>query len=285
MAIERVILATPSVAGRGDVIAAPFQWLFTGEDNLRVVLVNSLGGVVVTLQGRFLGLKDRHPQAFVHTFVPTADRQPTTFNFGFGDGFLLNCSMIVTSGTPLIGQTYCMLQIIRGLTGNRIVLGCLLAGYITGMQHLAYPGSPIESSIAGGGFPRNVVGTVPAPGTDIGESVPTGARHRLTSVVANLTTSAAAGARRPYLSLGVLGNHIFESMAPADQGPSALTVYTWATGMALGPAPRADFAHMGLPIDADLVAAGTFNTNTFGLAADDQWSAPSYRVTEWLEAA
>ena len=100
-ASETVFRPPPLLGGRGDVISAPFPWNFTGEDNLRIVLANSLVGVAARIQGRFLEKAALQPGAFDRDFTPTADRLPTTFDLSMGEGALLDCSVSVVSGSSV----------------------------------------------------------------------------------------------------------------------------------------------------------------------------------------
>lgn len=282
---EQTFVAAPTIGGRGDIIATPFQFLFAGEDNLRIVLINSLAGVVVTMQGRFLPLKGKTPQPFVQTFTPTSDRLPTTFDFSFGAGYLLNVSFIVTSGAPLVGQTYVMLQIIRGMLGAKIVLGCLLGGYITSMQHVAYPGSPILSSTEGEPYVRKITGTQPAFGANISETVPTGARWQLLTFLAGLTTDATVIGRQPILTVRSSGSLVGESIINATIPASTGANVTWAAG--LTPQVDATGVHLqgGWITDNRMLAGDELRTTVNNLQAGDRWTAPFFMVREWLEAA
>ena len=282
-ATELAFLASPSTGQPGPALAVP--WLFTGEDNLRLMIINSQPGVTVTLDGRATSLTDSTPTPFVQSFTPTSDRSANQFDFAFGPGFLLNCSLIVTVGNPLVGQTYVMLQVIRGISGARLVVGCLLAGYITAMQHIAYPGSPIESSTAGEPYVRNVSGTLPAKGVEIAETVPTGARWELLAHQITFQASGVVATRRPYwrntsgsarksLTGGIVG--ITAGQAWALCWAPNLPVAIDTVGLvANGPT-------MQRPI---LLAGDVFGTQTLSLDPGDQYTVNEYAVREWLEVS
>jgi hypothetical protein len=210
---------------------------------------------------------------------------PTTVDKPLGDGFLLNLSAVVTSGAPLIGQTYCMIQIIRGFTGATILLGGLLGGYVTTSQHLAYPGSPIESSISGGGVIRSFIGTNPGFQSEISEAVPTGARWHLLGIAATLVTGADVRNRRPILVLQTASAEVFRSPQPGTF-PTATTrrVY-WAAGMPHETTISTDAFVAGLPTTVILLAGDTIVTVVDTGMASDDWDAPVLLVREWLEAA
>lgn len=281
---ELVFLGAPSTSPRGGTQTLAAPWWFTGEDALRLVVINSLVGVSVTLQGRFLPRGGVRPDPFVHVVTPSSDRMPSTFDRPLGDGFLLNCSLIVTSGAPLVGHTYVMLQVIRGSTGATIVLGCLLGGYVTAMQHVAYPGSPIESSIAGGGVLRTILGTDPPAGAEVSETVPAGARWELLALAATLVADATPANRLPSLLLDAGGNAFTRVIQPVLTAASGSNAYYWAQGLpvetGLGGVPLA-----GIPTAPVLLAGGRFRTATSAMQAGDNWTAPLFVVREYLEAA
>ena len=283
-ALERVFLASPTTGAANPILAAP--WVFTGEDNLRVVILNSQPGVVVALDGRFV--EEKAPTTtlpLTQTFVPTANRLPTTFDFPIGVGFLLNVSVVVTSGSPLVGQTYVMVQVIRGLGGATLVLGCLLGGYITAMQHLAYPGSPIQSSTDGEPFVRVVSGAAPAAGAEFLETVPVGARWELLSLLTQFQCSGAAGARVPSLRVSPAGTLVFQMPASVALAAFAFEQYVWSAGSPGAPVASGNQNANPLFARAILPAGSTFGSGTLGLDAGDQYTAPQYLVREWLEGA
>jgi hypothetical protein len=280
---EQVLLAAPTTGRAPAALAAP--WLFTGEDNLRLVIMNSQAGVTVTLGGRRMGPKDTSPQAFAYAATPTADRMPNTFNFSFGEGFLLNCSLIVTAGSPLVGQTYCMVQVIRGLTGSTLVLGCLLGGYVTAMQHLAYPGSPIVSSVEGGGYIRQIVGTRPAAGANLAETVPAGARWELLAFRVNFTCSGVAGNRSMTFTMTQGGQTFWSGPSDGVAAPSSTIPWVWAQGGQVIGTSNENVAQGSVPPDLWLLAGTVLGTHTTNLDVGDQFAAPDYVVRELLEAA
>lgn len=285
MALEQVFAATPAVGDGGRIIASPFQFLFTGEDKLQLLVVNSAAGVTVQLATRFLQAGTKTPQSSAPVFSPTADRTVNTFNIDVGAGYLLNCSAIVVAGSPLVGQTYVMVRILRGASGATLMLGAMLGGYITAKQALAYPGSPIESSIAGGGYPRTIVGTQPAVGVNIMETVPAGARWELDSFTADLDTTAAAGNRCVQLAVFSGGNAKVFSPCTTNDAGSHHFFYTWGVGLIIATRGDGRVFTMPWPERLPILAGESIQTQVVSFDAGDTWSAPVYAVREWLEAA
>lgn len=280
-ALEELHLPLPPPV-QGALTAGPFNFQFTGEDHLRLSVANSLTGVRVGVHYRTAPTPTT-TQPHRQDFAPTADRAVTTMEFDVGPGYLLNVVCFASSGAPKRGQTYAKLEVIRGFGASAIVLGCVCAGYVTATQPIAWPGSPMESSLDGDGYIRSVLGTQPAAGADISETVPTGARWELLSFYAPLTATAAAGNRTTQLTAYTSGSatKLFVPMASA-QPPSTTYSYDWAP---IGVAVSNGLDRFVAPWSTGLgLAAGdTLQTGTGNLAAGDQWGRPSYGVREWLE--
>ena len=176
-----------------------------------------------------------------------------------------------------------MVQLVRGVGAAAIVLGTLLAGYVTTTQALGWPGSPIVSATEGEPAVRSFVGTTPAAASEISESVPTGARWELVSLVTQLTTSAVAGTRTPLI---VLGNPAAPwGLFPVFQtfGNSVVWTLTWGQAVSAVGQGSSTCEAMSIPVAARLLGGHTIKTITAGMQAGDQYSAPQYVVREWLE--
>mgnify|MGYP001570853862 CR=1 FL=1 len=282
MAAERVVLASPLASAGGRVIVSPFQFYVSGEDNLRVRSVNSLFGARVSLQGRFLEAGGRLI-AFSEVHVPNNDRSGAQSDYPLGNGYLLNLSVVVSNGAPLLGQTFVMVQLIRGLSGATIVLGCLLQGYITSTQQLAWPGSPIVSSTEAEPWVRQINGTNPAAGVEIDERVPAGARWELLNCYVEFVTDGNAADRRVRLAIApdaaadtaIVSTNVIQ-IANQDFG------YTFSPNL---PFANDTLGNIQCPMSERMIlqAAARIRTSTAGLQVGDNWDAPRLQVREWLE--
>lgn len=282
MAKGRVFPAVPAVFGGGRVLPSPSQFYLTGEDRLRVTVANALVGVAVGIHWRTANPDgDIVPSREFQT--PTSDRLPTTADYELGEGSLLNVTAFAAAGAPRIGQTFVSVQLVRGRGPAAIVLGTLLAGYVTATQSLGFPGSPIQSSVDGGGFFRRITGTTPGISGEITEVVPTGARWQLLSVNARLTTSATAISRFPALFLAEGGFDFFAAGQFSAVGASVTSAVWWECGMALESQVGFVGSVAGLLLGNMLLAGMSFATRTGNLQPGDQWTAPSFLVQEWLE--
>lgn len=281
---ERAFIATPFAGPGARIIASPFQFATGEDDNLRIESANSLAGVVLAIQGRRLTPAGAiEPFAFVHT--PNTDRSVKTQDYKLGQGALLNLTIFAQSGAPKIGQTYVSARFIRGLTGATIVLGTLLGNYCTAAQHLAYPGSPIESSIAGGGYFRTVQGTVPAAGGSVIETVPTGARWEVISALTIFASDATVATRRPFFVIDAGAADLFVVPSPGTIGASSSLYAQWAQGMTLGATVSALRAFNGIPMGNRLAAGERWKVHAENMQAGDQFTFVNYHVREWLEVS
>lgn len=278
-------LLTPSTTvERFGVTPVPFQFLVEGRDHLQIDSFNSQSGVVLALSLRFWDTTRDEIIATVESHTPNTDRTKATSRHRLGVGAVLNVRIAAISGSPRIGQTFTIVRVIRGFEGGRTVLGTLLQGYVTSEQDLAWPGSPLESSISGGGVIRTITGTNPAASTEIAEVVPTGARWQLLAFAAELAPSATPANRLPALEFHTGTFPLVRSPHAGAVGASNTRQWTWAGGMMLATLLSDGNRVQGIPVDFPLLAGQIIQTHTDGLQAGDDWSAPVYTVREWLEA-
>ena len=282
MATERAFPATPLIFGGGRILPSPSSYYLTGEDRLRVVSACSVGGVNLKIQWRLVNANGEIIANSVD-HAPNSDRSTQTQDYELGGGELLNVTVFAGSGSPSIGQCFVMVQLVRGIGAAAIVLGTLLAGYVTSVQALGFPGSPIQSSLDGPGCVRFIIGTDPAASTEISETVPPGARWELEQITAILVCSAAGGARLPQIFY-LLGGAAFGAfVGQYASNPSETSIYTWGKGMNNTGFAVIERSNAALPTDSTLGAGMKIATSTIALAVGDNWSAPQYTVREWLE--
>lgn len=279
---EQLFVAQPLAYAGQRVIASPFQFAVSEDDNLQIVSANSAAGVVLAIQGRRLTSAGTiEPFAFVHT--PNTDRSTKTENYKLGGGALLNLVIFASTGSPRIGQTYASARIIRGLSSVTVLLGALLGGYVTAAQPLAYPGSPVESSISGGGYLRSFYGSDPAPGAQVSETVPTGARWEVISFSADLATDGTVATRRPHV---LFDDSFFTFMRSANPGTSPASNnqrFFWGQGLSHETTISVAAPQAGLLTNVSLLAGHRVTTSIDAAGANDNWSAPLLVVKEWLE--
>jgi hypothetical protein len=281
---ELVFPAQPAIVGGGRVLPSPAAFYATGEDRLRIVSVNSLAGVRLKMQWRVADSKGATvPNSVDHT--PNADRTVKTTDYELGTGSLLNITVFASAGAPLIGQTYVMVQLVRGFGAAAIVLGTLLGGYVTATAALGFPGSPILSPLDGPGYFRVITGTNPAAGFSVLETVPAGARWDLVTFVNTLVASAAVSNRFVTLLIVASGAATVRMWADAAQVASETRLYMASqaakqSSLLIG---GTTYVWLGLPSPCIMRAGDFIQDFTVGITGTDDWAAPIYTVREWLE--
>lgn len=279
------VAVTPPADDRDRLIAPPSQGYVTGEDNLRISSFNALTGVILTVSGRFYDLETRRIVPFSRTHTPNTDRTLKQTIEKLGTGYLLNVLVRVTSGTPQRGQTFVQIELVRGQATSGDLVGMLAGGDVTARQGIAWPGSDVRSSLDGPGALRSIVGTTPAVGVDISETVPTGARWELLSFAYLFTASAVAGSRELLLVIDDGANVLYSSPIQAFVTANQVRPVYRIPGLAV---PFIDINNRftsPLPVGLQLGAGYRVRTSTSGGDVGDVYAAPIYQVREWLEAA
>lgn len=280
---ERAYLATPANYAAGKIIASPFQFSTSYEDNLRVRSVNAASGVRISVQGRRLNEKgDIDAFQFPHT--PHTDRTVATSIHALGQGAILNAVVFVDAGTPLLGQTYVLIEVVRGFAGPVVLLGTLLAGYITGAQSLGFPGSPLQHSNEGPGVLRSITGTDPPQGSEISETVPTNARWLLEGFAASLNPLAGPATRYPSLLI-TDGTNVVGGSTATRYNSVNVSKFVWTPGAPVTGSD--DYPIIVSPLAYPMTLLGGYQITTsepgMGAGVHDDWGAPTYLVREWLE--
>lgn len=278
---RQTFLASPIPSVGGRVIVSPFQFLVTGEDNLRVEGWNVKAGCTLLVSWRFAELSgDIH--AYERTVVLTDDRVRSRVDIPLGVGYIVNLAVFAANASPIIGQTFTSIKLIRGLGGATVVLGLLVQGYVTSQQGLGWPGSPIMSSIEGRGSIRRVTGTDPAAGVEITESVPTGARWRVETMNFVLVTSAA-GSPRFLLVIADDGALITLQHRASQSHPISTSANYTVSASGYASLVTANNIPVAIPPDLLLFGGYRLRTATSGLDSGDNFGAPQFLVEEWLE--
>jgi hypothetical protein len=269
---------------RAASLRAPRGTFVTGEDQLRATILNGASGVTVAIRGRIESL-DGRIVPFNESIVPATDRTASTRTIRLTEGWLLNASVVVSGGSPLTGQTFAMLSLIRGEGSAAIDLATLAAGSITAVQRLAYPGSPVANSLDGAGAIRTIVGTTPGAGLDINETVPAGARWDVLAFSYVLVTAVAVANRQSDLVFDDGTNIFYISRAQATIPASTTKTYRRSQGYGAAFADlNGDFNH-SMPFGLTVAAGYRIRTSTSGIQAADQYAAPVYVVRERIEGA
>jgi len=253
----------------------------TGEDNLRLTTWGAVAGITVAIEGRLLS-PDGCSTPLAETQLPNSDRSAKTTLHPLREGILTNIQLRASGGTALVGGVGAVLEIVRGFGGAVQPLGTLLQGYVTSATRLAWPGSPITPLTAGAGRLRVIVGTDPAAGVEILETVPTGARWKLRSVAFTLVTAVAVANRTPVLTIDDGANILWEVGTNVAQTASQAAKYRAGVGVPLTTFGALSYL-LPLPSELPLAAGSRIRTVTGALQAADDYSAPIYTVEEFIE--
>ena len=264
-------------------IPPPSQQYVTREDVGVITSFNAASGIGLEVHGRML-LPNGTVVPFVQTHVPNTDRSSKTDIFAIPEGYLLNVSVFLASGSAKRGQCYVMVKLGRGQATARVDHQVLLQGYVGSSVQQAWPGNRLEQPTEGPGVLRSIVGTTPAAGADISETVPTGARWRPIVFFFSLTTSAAVANRQVRFQLqDASGNIIYHYPSQINQPASQTYYYNFAAGLVqVTPVGLTDYA-APLPIGVAMLAGYKLRTLTAALDVADQFTAPNYEVEEWIE--
>ena len=257
--------------------------LFLGpDDHLRLRSVASVGSLEIELAGRFLDEGSGAPNIFTIQQTPNSDRTVKTTNIPMGVGWLLNAMVRVSTGSPLAGQAYVLLEVIRGFSGGVTPIACLIQGGVTANTRRAWPGSPMVSSAAEPGALRSITGTDPAANVEISETVPTGARWSLLSFFARLVTDATVANREVSLVIDDGTTTCCQIPSGTNHAASLTRDYHFATHGQRNTIAQVAILQAPLP---ELVLAAGFRIRTVvtNRAAGDNWGAPQIMVEEWLE--
>lgn len=215
------------------------------------------------------------------------DRVPRSVSFARGSGVeVLGLSIIAISTTTVpLGACWAIVQQSRTLAdGSRVITSTLLSGPVSTTQALGWPGSPVQQS-TGTSYTRNISGTTPAPGVDIHETVPLGARWEVQIARYVFNTSAAGGNRT---SLWItqafgIGLNFFSTVAPNAHAPSTSRGYNWAQGIGVALDVIVNGVTGPLPFGRALNALDAWGTLTVGVDPADQYSSVQYVVKESLD--
>jgi hypothetical protein len=253
----------------------------TGEDNFRLTTWGALANAVVTLEGRII-TPCGEVIPFVESQIPNSDRSAATNIFATCEGLLTNVQLRVSTGTAVGGTVAALLEIVRGKTGAILPLGTLLQGYANSATRLAWPALGIAPLTSGAGRLRAIVGTNPAPGVEILETVPTGARWQLRMFSFVLTASAVVANRAPVLTIDDGANVLWETGSAVLVTASQVATYRAGVGVPFFTYGTRAY-HLPLPGNLWLGAGSRIRTVTGAIDAGDDYAAPIYHVEEFME--
>jgi hypothetical protein len=260
---------------------APQGIYVEGDDYLLVSSLNAVANVAIVIGGRTLQPSGR-PQPFQERHVCTADRLAATSIVRLGEGWLQELTAIVIGATPMIGQTFVRVDLVRGEGPGRSIHATLIQGPLTAFARAAWPGTPVQTTIGLPGAIRALAGTDPAANTEIQETVPAGARWRVLSLRAALVTDANAANREVAITFDDGTTVYAEAHSGVNHAASLTRQYAASRGGVRGAASTGTGILIAIP-ELVLPAGHRLGTNTTNRQAGDNWGAPHMLIEEWLE--
>ncbi len=276
------ITTRPPLAAIDAAAVQPPSRVYLGvDDRLYIRSRNSLAAVTLQVAGRLLTAEGIIvPFNFEH--VPATDRTASLEAFRLAEGYLLSVVVFPSVGAPQRGQTFVELGLLRGRDVAAAVVDVLARDYVSEAEPLAFPGTPIRSSIEGPGVIRSITGTDPAAGVEVIEAVPTDARWKFKSMLVDFVTDATVSNRVVRARLDDGTNAYWSITARSLQSASLTKAYN------LGPvgfweAEGTSVNVLPLPPDVVLPAGHRILTSTVNFQAGDNWGAPQFAVEEWIQ--
>jgi hypothetical protein len=271
----------PKISFGLDKVGPPSTLYVTPQDNLIVQLQPFSAGQIFFISTRLL-LANGEIVTQSQRLAPTSAWTATNFSIAMGEGYLLSAVLACFGGTLQPGDCYARMLLNRGIFAVDSVGYSLAQGYVHTQKWLAFPGDRQLGPLEGPGMLRTIVGTNPAAGVEITETVPAFTRWRLISLHANLQTSAVVANRIVHVQLDDGANLFFQSDPNENQAASSLYGYNFTSGPLLNSA-LSQQVMLPLPLTPLLGPGYRIRTLTAALDGGDDWSAPVYLVEQWMQ--
>lgn len=236
------------------------------------LMVESYSNATRTLQIRGMSQE----QAISADITTSSDRSLITSIID-----ITNVPITLTARTTARGVKKGELYIKVSLRVDGVVVALLMAGYVAETHKIAYPGGFFEGSIDENGLMRTILGTDPAAGVEILETVPAGARWKLKAFNCALSTDATVANRYPRIQITDGTNIIWEEDPPTAQ--TASLTQNFNTGPStIRTAVAIANKIWALPSEMTLEAGYQIKTATISLQAGDNWGVPKITVEEYI---
>lgn len=274
------VVAPPLISFLTQNVQPPAPCYVTPQDRLLLSVWNSGTNITLRVDLRMLMPNGQITQN-QWTATPSSDRTLNYWYFNLAEGMLLALT-VSTQSAAQPGTCYAKAYLIRGQSTIEPIGQMLLFGYVVTGGALAWPYPRWTLPAEGPGRLRSIVGTQPAAGQPILETVPTGARWGLRTLRCTLTTNTTAVTRYVEFYLHDGTNSYVFYMAPFGQAQSLVWDYNWGIAIQASTSPALPIVALPLPDQIYLPAGYTFGVYVYVGAGGDQLSAPKYSVEEWI---
>lgn len=208
----------------------------------------------------------------------SVDRSSNVFTGDLRQGLIISISIDISTAGVARGRAYIRAAIEKRSDGSE--KQWIIMAYLSSGIGLTWPPTVLEHSNSGMGWQRILVGTDPAVGVEISETVPTNALWRLRSIRYLLTTSAVAGDRESQIAIDDGANNVIVNPSASAQAATLLWGYT---AFMAGSNPTVVSLQNVINIPEFVLPSGArIRTLTRNLDAGDNYTAPGLQVEEWL---
>jgi hypothetical protein len=277
-----VISKPPQVTFESHVVSPPNTIYLSATMRAVVVYFSNVAATPISIIFRILR-PDGTITIITRKVFAAAGLAVQTEDIPLTEGFLVNVTVTATQ-SGFAAQTFVAAYLEYASSSQADILQILFQGTIHQGRYLSWPVPPTDQFIAGQGSLRTIIGTNPAAGAEISETVPANTRWRLISLHANLTTSAVVANRVVHVQLDDGANLFFQSDPNENQPASSLFGYNFTSGPLLNSA-LSQQVMLPLPLTPLLGPGYRIRTLTAALDGGDDWNAPVYLVEEWLGVA
>jgi hypothetical protein len=205
-----------------------------------------------------------------------------SFNLTLGECWLISFGLQRTSGGNQSVISFAQALIIRDQnTGSgQNIYGVIWQGFVQTSSGNGWPGTPAKELLDGPGNIRTIVGTTPAAGADISETVPNNRRWILLALNASLTTSAAVANRNVTAVFDDGANKFHHGSTFFAQVASSAFEYSFYPSL-ISVAAQDGVQPLAVIVPMPLRGGFRIKTATAAIQAADQWTAPIYSFLEW----
>lgn len=260
-------------------IGPPGALYVTLDDTLALTWWTPTGSQTLTVTLRWLSPDGQIiPELF--TFTTGAADIAVRKNLTPAEGFLLSATITGSGAAPR--SAFARLHILRGVGSSDVAQGHLLAaGYVGGVDMIAFPQTPAASSLEGRGQMRSIGIANPAAATDFSIVVPAGVHWILRGVRCLLTTDATAPVRVPSLVVqdGAL-NSVLKAPIFSTIAASSVATISWFNSATNSSQLTSEAG--GIPAEFRAPTGWTIRSSTAAFGPADQYSGVFLAVEEFV---